>query len=115
MKDAVTERVKRLLETDTPVSRNRDFDSFAGPEGGRVWRAYKTYRSLIADLLLVGRVGTRVRRASGGEGAAVEVTGLPGHARRTTWVPASILRALVRRVPFLRAAARRDGGAGPRR
>ena len=115
MDDPVTDRVKRLLEQESPVSRNRDFASFATPEGGRVWRAYKLYRSLLADLVRVGRSGVRVRPAADGKGAAVEVRGLPGHGRRTTWVPASILKALLRRLPVLRAAVPRDAGAKPRR
>jgi hypothetical protein len=110
MNDPVTERVRRMLAAKEPPSRNRDFETYAGPEGGRVWRAYKLYRSLLADIRRVGKGGVRVRTI-GDAGGAVEVRGLPGKARRTTWVPAVILSVLARRVPFLRTARDREAGS----
>jgi hypothetical protein len=108
--------VRRLRAPGAPLSRNRHFDAFAGPEGRRALRIHRRVRSLEEDLARHGASATIRLSAAGDDRVRVEI-GLPSlHGHRTAYLSHGELGLLLdsEAVGHLLRAAEWHGLTGPR-
>ena len=102
MSTDIHDQVLSLLMEDYPPSRNRDFDRFKSPQGQRVYRLYRIYLSLLAELEeAVDRPEVKVNIKREGEGYRLLIEDPKVAYRRNCLVPLSLAEPFFERLKAL--------------
>ena len=92
-------QVRSLLENEGPTARNRDYDNFASQEGKRVFRLFRLYTAVLAELdQAASSSDLRVSALRQEDGLRLVVENPRVAYRRTTLIPLELEAPFLRRL-----------------